>query len=135
MFKFVKCISGMALIGTINYFAQNVALAGGGFSTSCSQVNLNHSSDGWELDATCRAKNQSLVNNHLPLNPHIANDDGNLVWRKNGGFSASAYRCNLGGANLTCYTFRRDGSYTLGSINLDDEIANYDGHLTVLDGF
>ena len=128
----------VASIATTSFLAQDIALAGGGFSTSCLQVNLNHSSDGWELDATCRAKNQSLVNNHLPLNPHIANDNGNLVWRKNGGFSASAYDCNIYGQTniqLTCLAQDRGGLLWTSSINLDDEIATYDGHLTVLNGF
>lgn len=74
MFKFVKYISGVALIATINYFAQDVALAGGGFSASCPRIAITP--NGATLYADCYTQNQWLASSDLSLTSHIANDDG-----------------------------------------------------------
>ncbi|MCL6752886.1 hypothetical protein KBT16_18690 [Nostoc sp. CCCryo 231-06] len=142
-------------MGTPILFKQNVALAGGDFSESCineilvgDRFLLAKCSDAAGQFRSDLDRNGVLSPSNPPsgtilnLNDHIANNDGNLVWQKNGGFSASVKNCSLSGVGqsrrgllLTCDAARRDGSFVRSAINLDDKIANYDSKLTVIDGF
>ncbi|MBV8883260.1 MAG: CVNH domain-containing protein [Chroococcidiopsidaceae cyanobacterium CP_BM_RX_35] len=117
------------------------AFAGGGFTASCQNITLFTNVDrsgSADLNANCRTSAGKLSGTAVNLNTSIVNVDGRLAWLKNGGFGGSTRNCNLEVHNVTtlhCQAAKRDGSWVNASITLDDEVANYDGHLTVIDGF
>ncbi|MEH1870052.1 CVNH domain-containing protein [Nostoc sp.] len=144
MFKFSKYICIVSLIATPILFKQNIALAGGGFTGSCHNIQLNFftGNGGFSpLTADCYTTTGQIHNgstNFVDLNAHITNNHGTLAWQQNGGFANSVRNCGINVTNVTvlhCEAGDGAGSWPYSSITLDDEIANYDGNLTVIDGF
>jgi hypothetical protein len=136
MFKFVKYMIAVALIVATSFLAQDIALAGGGFSASCN--NLTFRGGPTTLGANCYNNTGTAVHTEVDLNDHITNNNGNLAWERDGGMDGSTKNCELievGSTYMVCDAARKDGSYNQSSIHLDDEIANYNGVLTVIDGF
>lgn len=117
-------------------FKPSAALAGGGFTASCNSISLFDNAN--QLQANCGNNTGQIVRATVYLNGSITNNDGHLAWQRNGGFAGSVRDCRLavtGVTVLTCSARKRDGAYADSAITLDDEIANYNGVLTVLDGF
>ncbi|KAB5587825.1 hypothetical protein CTheo_8733 [Ceratobasidium theobromae] len=85
---------------------------------------------GHTLKAECQKADGSWGSwSTLDLNNHIGNIDGHFEWGKQD-FSKSTRSIGLHGAILTGDPQRKDGSYPgERSINLDERIANMDGHL------
>ena len=85
------------------------------------------------LEATCKSISGRPSQTGIQLNKYIANNNGNLRWRRNGNFIASSRHCELdfvsGVTVLHCDTQRRDGSWTSSSLTLDEHIANINGAL------
>ena len=141
MFKFMKHVLVVASIATTSFLGQNVALAGGGFSASCpARAGYWVLTSKFLLEAFCYDEGHNLRGTEVSLGDHIANDDGRLVWQRNGGFQGSIVNSNCsllseGVTVLNCEVYRRNGTIAVSSITLDDEIANYNGNLTVIDGF
>lgn len=142
MFKFSKYICIFSLVVTLILFIQNVALAGGGFTQSCKniQFTLFTRQGGFSpLTADCNTRTGEVRSgsfNFLDLNANITNNDGTLAWQKDGGFANSVNNCGLSVSNVTmlfCDATKMDGSVVNTSINLDDKIANNDGNLTIID--
>ncbi|KAF2474918.1 uncharacterized protein BDR25DRAFT_112980 [Lindgomyces ingoldianus] len=81
-------------------------------------------------DATTRVKSAVYMANK------VENDDGELKWKNDGRFDRSCNSCNLinGGATLNCncrttYQSKKNVSSWVGTLNLDEHISLYSGHL------
>ena len=77
-------------------------------------------------------KRDGSTNSHtnILLDLYIANDDGSMVWRRDGHFGASCSQPSLEGSELRASCKKRDGSAVTASINLGENIANIDGILS-----
>jgi len=68
----------------------------------------------------------------IDLDSYIANHEGQLDWALGGNFVASSSNLQFNGAStLQALCRTSSGSEVPASINLDDCIANVDGHLVV----
>ncbi|KAL4879082.1 Cyanovirin-N [Aspergillus karnatakaensis] len=92
-----------------------------GFSSECSDLSLN----GVWLIGTCPTGSGSDITSSVYLGGKIGNNNGQLEWGSSG-YSGSCENCSLNGGALecTCFPGRRDAS-----LNLEEHIANYEGHL------
>lgn len=118
-----------SFIAVLVQAAPGPAAAGAtGFSSQCSGIILNTN---W-LVADCPDNAGKLVSSGVYLPLHVTNTEGKLKWKTDGAYQESCSDCLLlnGGATLQCYctgTFaNEDGNSTL---NLEEYIANYNGHL------
>lgn len=136
MFKFSKYICILSILAAPFVFKPNAALAGGGFTASCFDIKFKAPST---LEANCLYMGGKFNSfDWVDLNAHITNNNGTLAWQKNGGFAASVRNCrivNSGSTILLCEAGDGKGNWLNSFIVLDDKIANYNGSLTVLDGF
>ncbi|KAF2179524.1 Cyanovirin-N [Zopfia rhizophila CBS 207.26] len=102
-------------------------------SSQCTNTEIRQS---WFLgecltgqDSTTRIKSAVYLANK------VANDDGDLKWKADGSYDSSCSECSLieGGATLNCSCKTawgsKKGSRVAGTINLDEHISLYDGHL------
>ena len=125
MNKFAAIMGGVFIFSLLSS-----AWARGEFTKSCWNVDLNNNTF---LTADCRTRSGATANTGIQLNNRIANDDGRLVWRRNGNFGASSRNCDVdnqsGRTFLHCDTQRRNGSWTSSSFNVDDHSANINGNL------
>jgi len=119
--------------GAFTLLLLNSAWARGEFTKSCWDIDLL----GTSLFADCRERDGGVANAGISLNNRIANDDGQLHWRNNGGYGGSTQNCEVeqdsGKTFLHCDTRKSDGTWTSSSLNLDDHIANIDGSLRYQD--
>ncbi len=140
-FRVFSLTAALPISASLLMMSVGKALAGGGFTASCKniQVSVYIGHGGFSpLEADCYNVNGQLSHTYVDLNAAITNNDGNLAWQKNGGFAASVDNCGIDVSNVTrlhCLATKRDGSKVNASITLDDEIANYNSNLTVIDGF
>jgi CVNH domain len=128
-FSFIS-FAVLTLAGTLT----SDAFADGNYSHSCRTTALLV---GTVLEANCKKRDGSTHDRaSINLNAYIANDNGNLVWRRDGNFKGSCGNVRLGGGIpfngkpvlvATCLTI--DGHLARPSINLDENIANIDGEL------
>ena len=131
MLKFVKSI----LIGSLLVAPATVLLAGKpalaeGFSATCRDV---HYINGM-LYAVCGTGNGGWNLSALRLGDLLANDNGALNWRQNGGFSGSCYQIRIEqNRRLKATCPRRDGSESYMDIDLDEKINNLGGNLVIHD--
>ena len=119
----------LTLAGTLT----SDAFADGNYSESCTTTALLVGSD---LQADCKRRDGSIRRSTIRLNDYIANDDGRLHWRRDGGFKASCGNVRLkggipleGAPILTAGCMTRGGLITHPTIDLDEGIANVDGKL------
>ncbi|KAL5337512.1 Cyanovirin-N [Aspergillus crustosus] len=97
-----------------------------GFASECSDLTIT---DSW-LIATCPTGNGDEITSSVWLPGKIRNNNANLEWITTGRYDQSCQDCVLNGATLDCQC---QGSWLPrlqpASINLDEHIANYEGHL------
>ncbi len=126
MFRYVTLVGIVAL----SLFQQNMAMASGDFTKSCSDIDLTNNN---LLDANCKDRNGNINGTFTLLDAFIANSDGRLVWQVDGNYDASSRNCDVefvsGVTFLQCDTQKRNGNWTSSSLNLDEHIANIDGDL------
>ncbi|KAL5042158.1 hypothetical protein BDW71DRAFT_190609 [Aspergillus fruticulosus] len=97
-----------------------------GFSTECSDISLT---DDW-LVATCPTGSGDSITSSVFLNAKIANTNGILEWAEDGHYSQSCEDCTLDGATLLCECKTASlPSYLNSTLDLEEHIANYEGHL------
>ncbi|KAL4971528.1 Cyanovirin-N [Aspergillus desertorum] len=97
-----------------------------GFSTECSDISII---DYW-LVATCPTGSGDSITSSVFLNAKLANSNGNLGWAEDGYYARSCQDCTLDGATLSCECeIASLPSYQSTSLNLEEHIANYEGHL------
>ncbi|KAL4898979.1 hypothetical protein BDW74DRAFT_184169 [Aspergillus multicolor] len=108
-----------------------LALAGAGlasaqgFSTECTDISLN---DNW-LIATCPTGSGSSISSSVFLNNKISNNNGNLEWVEDGHYGASCVDCSVSDGTLSCTCRGNWDPNVASSLNLEEHIANYEGHL------
>ncbi|KAK2055695.1 Cyanovirin-N [Colletotrichum caudatum] len=91
----------------------------------------------WDLNsaiwAQCRGSGErrgKLFWSRIGLDHMLANERGQLVYRRDGGFSSTCVDCKRWGiAHLACRCPDGRGDFQATSINLDEYIGNYDGLL------
>ncbi|MBH8577428.1 CVNH domain-containing protein [Nostocaceae cyanobacterium CENA369] len=119
-----------ALLFLLILLQSNIVLADGRFSGSCANIGIEK---GRILEAYCRKNNGGYTQTSINLNNYIANDEGKLVWRRNGRYIATSKNCILtsqhGISFLRCNTRRENGNWKLSTLNLDRRIANINGQL------
>ncbi|KAL4802030.1 Cyanovirin-N [Aspergillus unguis] len=98
-----------------------------GFSTECTDITLTND---W-LVATCPTGSDSEITSSVYLSGKLADNDGTLEWAEDGNYAQSCQDCSLvDGATLQCECrIAAYSSYRDTSINLEEHIANYEGHL------
>ena len=95
-----------------------------------SQSSVDMVLDGSVLKAKCKDLNGVFQPSAIDLNSYIANHEGKLDWALGGNFAASSSNLQFNGAStLQALCRTSSGSEVPASINLDDCIANVDGHL------
>jgi hypothetical protein len=113
----------------------------GNFTASCQNINLFTHVDRFHsvhLSAECQDNQGKSTPTAIDLNSNIINSFGALMWQKNGGFGASVQNCKIEVGHYTvllCDAADGNGSWRKVAINLDTEIENRNGQLTVRDGF
>ncbi|KAL2864393.1 uncharacterized protein BJX67DRAFT_383864 [Aspergillus lucknowensis] len=102
-------------------------VAAQGYSSECSDITLNNS---W-LVATCPTGNGDEITSSVFLANKIGNNGGNLEWAANGEYRETCEECVLNdAATLFCRCRVADRpSLQDTTINLEEHIANYEGHL------
>jgi hypothetical protein len=127
MLKFVKS----SLIGSLLIAPATVLLAGKpalavGFSATCTDV---HYINGM-LYATCKTGKGDTNFAAIRLGDLLANDNGALNWRQDGGFASSCYGIRIEhNRRLKATCPRIDGSESYMDIDLDEKINNLGGNL------
>jgi CVNH domain len=102
------------------------AFANGNYQNSCSNSTITF---GTLLLADCKTRDGKMNRTAINLDRYIVNDDGSMVWRRNGHFGASCSHPDLDGPRLRAMCKTRDGRIAPASINLGENIANIDGKL------
>lgn len=137
------------VMGAIDDMMSNLTMQGnrkrdetfGNFTSSCKNITLFTNVDRYNsvnLIADCPDNQGKLTPNTIDLNASIINSFGGLRWQKNGGFGASVRNCKIQVGNYTvlvCDAKDGKGSWRKAAINLDTEIVNKNGQLTVQNGF
>ncbi|KDQ19709.1 hypothetical protein BOTBODRAFT_41072 [Botryobasidium botryosum FD-172 SS1] len=108
----------------------------GGFAQSCSWWGGTYGQVGstWvaSLQATCRTASGGSVTSTIDLSRCIANDNGNLSCRANGGFTGScSVDSSLGTGNTWLYATCRTsgGGYQRASFDVNSCVGNLNGNL------
>ncbi|KAL2824247.1 Cyanovirin-N [Aspergillus cavernicola] len=97
-----------------------------GFSSECTDISLN---DYW-LVATCPTGSGEEITSSVFLAHKISNNNGNLEWTEDGEYGQSCEDCTLDGASLNCgCIINSRPSLQDTTLNLEEHIANYEGHL------
>jgi len=113
----------------------------GNFTPSCKEITLFTNVDRYNsvyLSAECQDNQGKFTPTTIDINTSIINSFGALMWQKNGGFGASVRNCKIQVGNYTvlvCDAAGRKGTWRKAAINLDTEIVNKNGQLTVQNGF
>jgi hypothetical protein len=113
----------------------------GNFTASCRNITLFTDVDRFHsvhLSAECQDNQGKFTPTAIDLNSNIINRFGALMWQKNGGFGASVQNCKIEVDHYTvllCDAADGKGSWRKVAINLDTEIVNRNGQLTVRNGF
>ncbi|PYH82726.1 Cyanovirin-N [Aspergillus uvarum CBS 121591] len=100
-----------------------------GFADDCTDIYLK---ENW-LVGTCPTSDGSgTITSSVYLPNKITNSEATLAWKTDGVYSQSCSECILldEGATLQCYcksTYAANNKNT--TLNLEEHIANYDGHL------
>lgn len=110
------------------------ALWTGDFQRSCGYVWIT---DEVFLDADCGRRNGSSGWARLDLNMGIANQNGQLVWRRGGGYGGSCRDCRVPAntiwgwddVTMSCLCRNQRGREDYSSLNLAEQISNQDGVL------
>ncbi|KAL6233798.1 hypothetical protein BDW75DRAFT_241679 [Aspergillus navahoensis] len=107
-------------------FTSAALAAAQGFSTDCSDISLI---DYW-LVATCPTSSGDSIGSSVFLNAKLSNSNGNLEWAEDGHYAQSCRDCTLDGATLSCECeIASLPRYQNTTLNLEEHIANYEGHL------
>ncbi|OJJ50136.1 hypothetical protein ASPZODRAFT_164138 [Penicilliopsis zonata CBS 506.65] len=99
-----------------------------GYSTECTDL---YYSEGW-LVGTCPTDDGGTISSSVYLPTKIENSEGTLEWKTDGAYWDTCDDCTLvdSGSTLQCYcdatSSKNDKTSTL---DLEEYIANYDGHL------
>ncbi|EJD46262.1 hypothetical protein AURDEDRAFT_164497 [Auricularia subglabra TFB-10046 SS5] len=107
----------------------------GGFSRTCSNIQLVGCSNGLSLAAICGNGNGGSNGwTYLPINSCFANLNGTLVGKQNGNamLNGSCDSCSLqtdAPNRMDCRCFRINGSADWTTVNLDDCVTNQNGNL------
>ncbi|RDW61133.1 uncharacterized protein DSM5745_10631 [Aspergillus mulundensis] len=96
-----------------------------GFSSECTDISLT---DNW-LVATCPTGSGSSITSSVFLNNKIVNNNGNLEWVENGRFLGSCVDCAVSSGVLSCTCRGNFNPNVAASLNLEEHISNYAGHL------
>ncbi|KAL4930419.1 uncharacterized protein BDV17DRAFT_38673 [Aspergillus undulatus] len=102
-------------------------VAAQGYSSECTDVSLNNA---W-LVGTCPDGNGNKITSSVFLSAKLGNDDGTLVWSEDGTYRTTCQDCALtDAATLQCKCrIASYSSYQTTTINLEEHISNYKGHL------
>lgn len=109
------------------------ALASGDFSRTCQNIKLytNRYMGRVYLNGDCRMRDGNI--DHfaaIDLGDYITNNDGKILWSRDGNFQDSCTPPKLFNSHILGTTCRkRNGQYVYGEINLNEHIANIDGEL------
>ncbi|KAL3461985.1 Cyanovirin-N [Aspergillus heterothallicus] len=101
------------------------AVAAAGFSTECTDVSVT---DYW-LVGTCPDDNGGEITSSVFLPYKLSNQNGNLEWTVDGKYYQSCSDCSLSGATFSCSCRDATNHVQDTSINLEEHIAVYAGHL------
>jgi len=113
----------------------------GNFTPSCKNIALFTNIDRFhsvDLSAECQDNQGKFTPSGINISASIINDSGALMWQKNGGFGASVRNCKIEVGHYTvllCDAADGKGSWRKAAINLDIEIVNRNGKLTVNEPF
>ncbi|KAL4903322.1 hypothetical protein BDW74DRAFT_180186 [Aspergillus multicolor] len=99
--------------------------AAASFTSECSDISVTSN---W-LVGTCPDDAGDDITSSVFLPYKLANSNGNLVWTEDGKYYQTCSDCTLSGATFSCTCQNSAGRGTDASINLEEHIANYSGHL------
>ena len=103
----------------------------GNFSQSCSNITFSNNTS--FLKADCLPSAFTVIS----LNKHIGNNNGSLIWARNGNFTQSCKLCyvrrHLGVVWLRCTCLSGDTEVKT-QINLDERLTNVNGALRLIPG-
>ncbi|KAH7305311.1 Cyanovirin-N [Stachybotrys elegans] len=109
--------------------AAGLTLAQSGFVDECTGLKVEQT----YLFGSCLTGTDasSRIDSTVFLGSKITNRDGHLEWTagSNGGYSSSCSQCSLEQAVLTCECQKGSDGRLWTSINLEERVSNYDGHL------
>ncbi|KAM7186130.1 Cyanovirin-N [Naviculisporaceae sp. PSN 640] len=118
--------------GSVEPVAAENPLAKRSFYDTCQDCYWKGMASSWTMECRCRNKSGDWPWTSINLNNCLANANGQLVWRRNGGAGGSCiagdmgYRNSVGGwwVWATCAPLKYDSS-----INLNERIHNQNGVL------
>lgn len=105
--------------------------SGGNFYDSSRDVRLEGNST---LVADCSDTSHRYRRSAIDLNYCFTNNDGRLLWERDGNFAASARSIRLtdGGRYLEAELCSIDGRWCHNRVNLNERIGNEDGRLEMI---
>ncbi|KAL2829053.1 Cyanovirin-N [Aspergillus pseudoustus] len=100
-------------------------VAAAGFSSECTDVSVTS----YWLIGTCPDDNGDDITSSVFLPYKLSNQNGDLEWAVDGKYYQSCSDCSLSGANFSCTCRDSTNHNQATSINLEEHISNYSGHL------
>ncbi|KAL4874689.1 Cyanovirin-N [Aspergillus karnatakaensis] len=100
-------------------------VAAQGFTSECTDIEIRQN---W-LVASCPTGNGDSITSSVFLFNKLSNNNANLEWVVDGKYAQSCNSCVLEGPALTCQCRGNWVSSQSTTINLEEHIANYEGHL------
>jgi hypothetical protein len=102
-----------------------VYLMKGQFSQTCKDIQVS----GSKLSASCKDENGRYNQTSIDLSPYIDNVDGTLKWQPKNFIITCKDTAVSNGNKLKAECKTRKQEFVPTAINLDDHIANINGHL------
>ncbi|KAF2271515.1 Cyanovirin-N [Westerdykella ornata] len=116
----------LTLLHAFGIIATQAAPTATGFSKLCKDITLTGS---W-LVANCPDNNGASIQSSVYLPSKISNSDGNLVWSVDGQYQGTCITCSITSDGiLHCTCWKAQGHTRDATINLEEHIAVYNGHL------
>lgn len=132
---FVALILSCGIVNAEGGFAnkcEDFQLATPNLKAKCPGIHCHASPPPTQLSSSNKQATQveqSVIN----LDNYVTNNDGNLQWKRGGGFSKTVSDCYLRGPVIHCSTRTIRGGWRSSELNLNERIANNNGNL-VYDG-
>ncbi|RPA77207.1 Cyanovirin-N [Ascobolus immersus RN42] len=125
----IPLISSVMTLGTLLVDTVHA----GGWVASCNVPKTKYGGDTYEIKAYCKNKKGEYKWSTVNLDRCIANQDGIMVPRLNGGFSGSCDRRSLGNPNnlytAECRTIKGGWDYRKSTLDMNTFMTNVDGVL------
>ncbi|KAF2636225.1 Cyanovirin-N [Massarina eburnea CBS 473.64] len=123
-----SALASLAAFLAVANAAPALAPRDGTIASQCTNVKL---SQNWLVGDCLTGVGTTRITSGTSLNSKISNDDGALTWALDGWFSQLCDSCQLldGGSSLNCQCPPSSGQNKNTTIDLDEHISVYSGHL------